>query len=170
MTATVVTPSGMPVGFGDEQVAELGMLFRGPVIAPGDATYDEVRGVVNLAVDRRPGLIVQCSGVADVIDGVRLARDRGLLLAVRAGGHNVAGHGTVDGGLVLDLRAMNGVWVDPVARTVRVQGGATWGDVDREAQVFGLAVPGGVVSTTGVAGLTLGRWHRVAAPPVGPGL
>jgi FAD/FMN-containing dehydrogenase len=156
MTATVVTPAGVPVGFSDEQVAELGLAFRGPVVAPGDATYDEVRRVVNLAVDRRPGLIVQCSGVADVIDGVRVARDRGLLLAVRAGGHNVAGHGTVDGGLVLDLRAMNGVWVDPVARTVRVQGGATWGDVDREGQVFGLAVPGGVVSTTGVAGLTLG--------------
>lgn len=156
MTATVVTPAGVPVGFSDEQVAELSLVFRGPVVAPGDATYDEVRRVVNLAVDRRPGLIVQCSGVADVIDGVRVARDRGLLLAVRAGGHNVAGHGTVDGGLVLDLRAMNGVWVDPVARTVRVQGGATWGDVDREGQVFGLAVPGGVVSTTGVAGLTLG--------------
>jgi FAD/FMN-containing dehydrogenase len=165
MTASVVTPAGVPVGFSDEQVAELGLLFRGPVVGPDDLAYDEVRRVVNLAIDRRPGLIVQCSGVADVIDGVRLARDRGLLLAVRAGGHNVAGHGTVDGGLVLDLRAMNGVWVDPVARTVRVQGGATWGDVDREAQVFGLAVPGGVVSTTGVAGLTLaggiGWLHRM---------
>ena len=165
MTASVVTPAGVPVGFSDEQVAELGLLFRGPVVGPADPAYDEVRQVVNLAIDRRPGLIVRCSGVADVIDGVKLARDRGLLLAVRAGGHNVAGHGTVDGGLMLDLRAMNGVWVDPVARTVRVQGGATWGDVDREAQVFGLAVPGGVVSTTGVAGLTLaggiGWLHRM---------
>ena len=164
MTATIATTADATVDVGDEQLAELGLLFRGRVIAPGDATYDEARRVVNLAIAHRPGLIVQCSGVADVIDGVRLARDRGLLLAVRAGGHNVAGHGSVDGGLVLDLRAMNGVWVDPVARTVRVQGGATWGDVDREAQVFGLAVPGGVVSTTGVAGLTLaggiGWLHR----------
>lgn len=156
MTAVLATPQGGAVDFSDQQLAELASLFRGPVVGPGDPAYDDVRRVVNLAIDRRPGLIVQCSGAADVIDGVGLARDRGLLLAVRAGGHNVAGHGTVDGGLVLDLRAMNGVWVDPVARTVRVQGGATWGDVDREAQVFGLAVPGGVVSTTGVAGLTLG--------------
>ena len=95
MTAVVATPDGVEVGFSDEQVAELGVLFRGSVVAPGDPAYDEVRRVVNLAIDRRPGLIVQCSGVADVIDGVRLARDRGLLLAVRAGGHNVAGHGTV---------------------------------------------------------------------------
>jgi len=165
MTASVATISRGNALFSDEQVAELGLLFRGPVVGPADPAYDEVRQVVNLAIDRRPGLIVRCSGVADVIDGVKLARDRGLLLAVRAGGHNVAGHGTVDGGLMLDLRAMNGVWVDPVARTVRVQGGATWGDVDREAQVFGLAVPGGVVSTTGVAGLTLaggiGWLHRM---------
>ncbi|HUP73445.1 MAG TPA: FAD-binding oxidoreductase [Acidimicrobiales bacterium] len=90
------------------------------------------------------------------MDCVKLARDQGLLLAVRGGGHHVAGHATVDGGLVLDMRDMNGVWVDPVTKTVRVQGGATWGQVDREAQVFGLAVPGGVVSTTGVGGLTLG--------------
>ena len=112
--------------------------------------------VENLAINRRPGLIIRCSGKADVIDGVNLAREHGLLLAVRAGGHHVAGHGTVDGGLVLDLRDMNGVWVDPANQTVRVQGGATWGQVDREAQIFGLAVPGGVVSTTGVGGLTLG--------------
>lgn len=156
MATSVTTTSGATVAFTDEQLAELGMVFRGPVVAPGDPEYDEVRGVVNQAIDRRPGLIVRCSGVADVVDGVRLADDRGLLLAVRAGGHNVAGHGTVEGGLVLDLRAMDGVWVDPVRKSVRVQGGATWGQVDRETQMFGLAVPGGVVSTTGVAGLTLG--------------
>ena len=164
MTASVATISGGSADFSDEQVAELGMLFRGPVVSPGDPEYDEVRAVVNRAIDRHPGLIIQCSGVADVIDGVTLARERGLLLAVRAGGHNVAGHGTVDGGLVLDLRAMDGVRVDPATRTVWVQGGATWGQVDRETQVFGLAVPGGVVSTTGVAGLTLaggiGWLHR----------
>jgi hypothetical protein len=156
MTASITTSSGGNADFSDEVLAELGMLFRGPIMGPEDPEYDEVRGVVNLAIDRHPGLIIQCSGAADVIDGVKLAHERGLLLAVRAGGHNVAGHGTVDGGLVLDLRAMNGVWVDPANKTVRVQGGATWGQVDRETQMFGLAVPGGVVSTTGVGGLTLG--------------
>lgn len=156
MSASVATiPSGM-VEFSDERLAELAMMFRGPVFAPGDPGYDESRAVENLAIDRRPGLIIRCSGEADVIDGINLARENGLLLAVRCGGHHVAGHGTVDGGLLLDLRDMNGVWVDPANQTVRVQGGATWGQVDREAQVFGLAVPGGVVSTTGVGGLTLG--------------
>ena len=150
------TAPGGTVDFSDEQLAELGMVFRGPIVGPGDPEYDEVRVVENLAINRRPGLIIRCSGEADVIDGVNLAREHGLLLAVRAGGHHVAGHGTVDGGLVLDLRHMNGVWVDPANQTVRVRGGATWGQVDRETQVFGLAVPGGAVSTTGVGGLTLG--------------
>jgi FAD/FMN-containing dehydrogenase len=154
-TSIATVPSGT-AGFSDEQLAELAMLFRGPVLVPGTPEYEESRPVENLAIDRHPGLIIRCSGEADVIDGVNLAREHGLLLAVRGGGHHVAGHGTVDGGLVLDMRDMNGVWVDPANKTVRVQGGATWGDVDREAQVFGLAVPGGVVSTTGVGGLTLG--------------
>lgn len=156
MSASVATVPSGAVGFSDEKLAELGMLFRGPIYAPGDPGYDESRTVENLAIDRHPGLIIRCSGEADVIDGVNLAREHELLLAVRGGGHHVAGHGTVDGGLVLDMRDMNGVWVDPVNKVVRVQGGATWGQVDREAQVFGLAVPGGVVSTTGVGGLTLG--------------
>jgi FAD/FMN-containing dehydrogenase len=156
MAASLATVPGGTVGFSDEQLAGLGMQFRGPIYGPGDPGYDEVRAVENLAIDRRPGLIIRCSGEADVIDGVNLAREHGLLLAIRGGGHHVAGHGTVDGGLVLDMRDMNGVWVDPANKTVRVQGGATWGQVDREAQVFGLAVPGGVVSTTGVGGLTLG--------------
>jgi FAD/FMN-containing dehydrogenase len=156
MAASLATVPGGTVEFSDEQLADLGMLFQGPIVGPGDAGYDEIRAVENLAIDRQPGLIVRCSGEADVMDGVNLARERGLLLAVRGGGHHVAGHGTVDGGLVLDMRDMNGVWVDPASRIVRVQGGATWGQVDREAQVFGLAVPGGVVSTTGVGGLTLG--------------
>jgi FAD/FMN-containing dehydrogenase len=156
MSASVASIQRGTVQFSDEQLAELAMLFRGPIYAPGDPGYDDRRSVENLAIDRRPGLIIRCSGEADVIDGVNLAREHGLLLAVRCGGHHVAGHGTVEGGLVLDLGDMNGVWVDPVNKTVRVQGGATWGQVDREAQVFGLAVPGGVVSTTGVGGLTLG--------------
>ena len=156
MAASLTTVPGGTVDFSDEQLVELGMLFRGPLVGPDDPSYDQIRVVENLAIDRRPGLIIRCSGEADVIDGVNLAREHGMLLAIRAGGHHVAGHGTVDGGLVLDLRDMNGVWVDPANKTVRVQGGATWGQVDRETQVFGLAVPGGVVSTTGVAGLTLG--------------
>jgi len=156
VSVSVASVSGGTVGFGDEELAELGMLFRGPIYAPGDPGYEEIRAVENLAIDRRPGLIIRCSGEADVIDGVNLAREHGLVLAIRGGGHHVAGHGTVDGGLVLDMRDMNGVWVDPSNKSVRVQGGATWGQVDRETQVFGLAVPGGVASTTGVGGLTLG--------------
>ena len=156
MSASVTAVPTGTVAFSDEELAELQMVFRGPIYVPGDAGYEDSRAVENLAIDRHPGLIIRCSGEADVIDGVNLAREHGLLLAVRCGGHHVAGHGTVDGGLVLDLRDINGVWVDPANKTVRVQGGATWGQVDREAQVFGLAVPGGVVSTTGVGGLTLG--------------
>jgi FAD/FMN-containing dehydrogenase len=132
------------------------MSFRGRLLAPQDDGYDEARVVQNALMDRRPGLIVQCSGTADVIDAVNLARERRLLTAVRGGGHSIAGYGACDDALMLDLSVMRGVWVDPGAGIVRVQGGATWGDVDRETQAFGLAVPGGVVSTTGVAGLTLG--------------
>jgi FAD/FMN-containing dehydrogenase len=129
--------------------------LRGPVIRPSDASYDDERRVQNGLIDRRPGLIVQASGNADVIAAVNLARDHGLLLSVRGGGHNVAGNAVNDGGIVVDLSHMTGIHVDPIARTAHVQGGATWADLDRETQVFGLATPGGVVSTTGVGGLTL---------------
>ena len=107
-------------------------------------------------IDRRPALVARCRGVADVVACVRFAAAHDLLLAVRGGGHNVAGFGTCDGGLVLDLSAMRGVRVDPERRTVRAEGGATWGDLDRETQLFGLAAPGGIHSKTGIAGLTLG--------------
>ena len=150
------TLSGEITELTDDQLAELRMTFRGRLLAPQDDGYDEARVVQNGLIDRRPGLIVQCSGTADVIDAVNLARRWRLLTAVRAGGHSIAGYGVCDDALMLDLSAMRGVWVDPGAQTVRVQGGATWGDADRETQAFGLAVPGGVVSTTGVAGLTLG--------------
>ncbi len=129
--------------------------LRGPVLRPGDDGYDGARTVWNALIDRSPAVIVQPTGAADVVDAVNFARDQGLLLSVKAGGHNVAGNAVNDGGLVIDLSGMRGVHVDPTTRTVRVQGGATWGDADRETQLFGLAVPGGVVSTTGVAGLTL---------------
>jgi FAD/FMN-containing dehydrogenase len=138
--------------------------LRGGCLSPGDAGYDAARRVWNGMIDRRPGLIARCAGAADVIDAVRFARAHDLLLAVRGGGHNVAGTAVCDGGLMLDLSPMRGVRVDPDGRRAWVQGGATWGDVDRETQAFGLAAPGGVVSTTGVAGLTLsgglGRLHR----------
>jgi FAD/FMN-containing dehydrogenase len=156
MALGLKTVSGETTELADEQLAELRMTFRGRLLAPQDDGYDQARVVQNGLVDRRPGLIVQCSGTADVIDAVNLARQHRLVTAVRAGGHSIAGYGVCDGGLMVDLLAMRGVWVDPDARVVRVQGGATWGDVDRESQAFGLAVPGGIVSTTGVAGLTLG--------------
>src|SRR5215204_3029624 len=101
MAASLTTVPGRTVDFTDEQLVELGMRFRGRLVGAGDPSYDRIRVVENLAVDRRPGLIIRCSGEADVIDGVNLAREHGMLLAVRAGGHHVAGHGTVDGGLVL---------------------------------------------------------------------
>jgi FAD/FMN-containing dehydrogenase len=129
--------------------------LRGSALTPGDPGYDDARSIWNALIDRRPALIVQCSGAADVVDAVNFAREQGLTLSIKAGGHNVAGNAVNDGGIVLDLSQMRGVTVDPAGGTVRVQGGATWGDCDRETQLFGLAVPGGVVSTTGVAGLTL---------------
>src|SRR6266536_4531097 len=128
---------------------------RGAVLRPGDQGYDDARAIWNGLIDRRPELIVQCTGTADVVDAVNFAREQNLLLSVKGGGHNVAGNAVNDGGLVIDLSLMNGVRVDPSTQTVRAQGGATWGDLDRETQLFGLAVPGGVVSTTGIAGLTL---------------
>jgi FAD/FMN-containing dehydrogenase len=140
----------------DEQaLAGLTQTVRGPVLMPDDPGYDEARAVWNGLIDRRPALIVQCSGAADVVDAVNFARKQGLTLSIKAGGHNVAGNAVNDGGIVLDLSQMNGVHVDPESRTVRAQGGATLGDLDRETQLFGLAVPVGVVSETGVAGLTL---------------
>ena len=139
----------------EETVQAFVASVRGPVLRPGDAGYDDARTIWNALIDRRPALIVQCTGAADVVDAVNFAREQNLLLSIKAGGHNVAGNAVNDGGLVIDLSQMNGVHVDPTTQTVRAQGGATWGDCDRETQLFGLAVPGGVVSPTGIAGLTL---------------
>jgi FAD/FMN-containing dehydrogenase len=138
-----------------QAVAGLRERVRGPLLTPGDPGYDEARSIWNGLIDRRPALIVLCTGAADVVDAVTFAREQELVLSIKAGAHNVAGNAVNDGGIVIDLSQMRGVHVDPTTRTVRVQGGATWGDCDRETQLFGLAVPGGVVSTTGVAGLTL---------------
>ena len=130
--------------------------LAGRVLVESAGEYEQARRVWNGLIDKRPAVIVQCSGVADVLEALRFARDHDLLVAVRGGGHNVAGFGTCDGGLVIDLSPLRGIRVDPAKRTVRAQAGVTWGDLDRETQAFGLAVPGGVVSTTGIAGLTLG--------------
>lgn len=131
-------------------------IFRGTVTAPGDAGYEAARRVYNAAIDRRPAAIVACAGVADVIAGVGFARERGLALAIRGGGHSAPGFGTCDGGLVLDLSGMKGVRVDPERGTARAEAGCTWGDLDRATHAYGLATPGGLISTTGIAGLTLG--------------
>ena len=129
---------------------------RGQVIQPDDQLYDAARAVWNGMIDRRPAAIVRCLGVADVMAAVRFARAHQLEIAVRGGGHNVAGFGTCEGGLVIDLGPMKGVQLDPTARTARAQAGLTWGELDRETQAFGLATTGGLVSTTGIAGFTLG--------------
>jgi FAD/FMN-containing dehydrogenase len=137
-------------------VEDLRTSMRGPVIEPNDANYDEVRQVWNGMIDRRPALIVRAQGTADVITAVNFARENGLAISVRGGGHSAAGTAVADGALMLDLSLMNGVHVDAKAKKARAQGGALWADFDRECQVYGLATTGGVVSTTGVGGLTLG--------------
>jgi FAD/FMN-containing dehydrogenase len=133
--------------------------LRGQLIQRGDAGYDEARALYNAMIDKRPLMIARCADVADVMDAVRFGRDNGLLTAVRGGGHNGPGLGSCDGGLVIDLGAMKGVRVDPTQRTVRVEPGCTQGDVDHATHAFGLAVPAGIVASTGVAGLTLGGGH-----------
>lgn len=143
------------VTLADEAVRAFSTGFRGPCLTAADPGYDDARIIWNGSADKRPAIIAQCSGAADVIDAVNFAREHDLLVAVRGGGHNVAGNAICDGGIVIDLSAMKGVHVDPVAKRARVAGGATLGDVDRETQAFGLAAPLGVVSLTGVAGLTL---------------
>jgi FAD/FMN-containing dehydrogenase len=130
--------------------------FSGRLLKPDYVAYDDARRVHNGMVDKRPALIAQCSGAADVIDAVKLARGLDLEVSVRGGGHNVAGRAAVEGGVMIDLAGMKGISVDVGRRTVRAQGGATWANLNRETQLHGLAVTGGVVSTTGIAGLTLG--------------
>jgi FAD/FMN-containing dehydrogenase len=130
--------------------------IRGKVIEPGDELYETARRVYNGMIDKKPRLIVRCANVADVVSSVNFARDNGLELAIRGGSHNVAGLASVNDGLVIDLSTMKGIRIDPVRHTVRAEGGCLWGDLDHATNQFGLAVPGGIISTTGVAGLTLG--------------
>ena len=137
-------------------IAELSARFSGVLLRPDQSGYDEVRRVHNGMIDRRPALIAGCVGNADIVDAVNFARTHGLELAVRGGGHNVAGRAVCDDGLMLDMSLMKGIHVDPVRRTARAQGGVTWREFNRETQAHGLATTGGVISTTGIAGLTLG--------------
>ncbi len=130
--------------------------FGGDLVRPGDAGYDDHRKVWNGSIDRRPALIARCRGVADVRAAVRFGREHDLVVAVRGGGHSFPGLSVCDDGMVIDLGPMRGIRVDPVARTVRAQAGVLLGELDRETQEFGLAVPAGIVTHTGLAGLTLG--------------
>ena len=155
MAISIATVDGGRTNVVESALEQFATTIRGDVLKPGDPRYGE-RPIFNAMHQRRPALIVRCTGTADVVDALTFARQHNLLVAVRGGGHSVAGHSSCDGGIVIDLTRMRGVDVDPEARTARVQGGALWRDVDRETQAFGLVVPGGVVSETGVAGLTLG--------------
>jgi FAD/FMN-containing dehydrogenase len=137
-------------------IDQIAPTLTGQLLRPSDAGYDEARRVHNGLIDKRPAIIVRCHGTADVADAVRLARALNLEIAVRGGGHNVGGRGTIDGGLMIDLAPMKGIHVDAAKRTARAQGGVLWKELNRETQLHGLATTGGVVGTTGIAGLTLG--------------
>jgi hypothetical protein len=159
LRGTALGSSGLKEGAIDDLRASL----QGPLLRLGEPGYDEARQIWNGMIDRRPAMIARCRGVADVIHAVNFARTHALLTSVRGGGHNVAGNAVCDGGLMIDLSLMRGVRVDPEARTARAEAGATWGEFDREAEAFGLATTGGQISTTGVAGLTLGGgWGHLA--------
>src|SRR5713226_2516340 len=152
----VVTAEGTDAILEEAAVEEFEASLHGPLLCPNDAGYDEARKVWNGMIDRRPALIARCAGVADVITAVNFARTHEVLVSVRGGGHNAPGNAVCQGGLMIDLAGMRSVRVDPIRRTARAEGGATWGDFDRETQAFGLATTGGSVSDTGIAGLTLG--------------
>jgi FAD/FMN-containing dehydrogenase len=152
----IVTSEGTDLFLEEATVEQFAAALRGPLLRAGDDGYDGARVVWNGMIDRRPALIARCAGVADVMASVRFARTHGLLLAVRGGGHNITGNAVCEGGLMIDLSPMKSVRVDPVKRIARAEAGLTWGEYNRETQAFGLASTGGVVSTTGIAGLTLG--------------
>jgi len=140
----------------EQAVNTFGAQLRGELIQPADPRYEDGRKVYNAMIDKRPALIARCADTADVINAVNFGRDNGLAVAVRGGGHNGPGLGTCDDGLVIDLSRMRGIRVDPSDKTVRVEGGCLWADVDHATHAFGLAVPSGILSSTGVGGLTLG--------------
>jgi hypothetical protein len=151
-----IQDSGTHAVVGEASLQELEEALRGELIRPSDAAYDEARAVWNGAIDKRPAAIVRCAGVADVRHAVEFARSQDLLVALRGGKHSLPGFSTCDGGIVIDLSGMKGMRVDPAARTAQAEGGLTWSEFDHEAQAFGLATTGGLISTTGIAGFTLG--------------
>ncbi len=152
----VVTTEGIDKILEEAVVEKFAAALRGVLLRPGDADYDKARVVWNGMIDRRPAMIARCAGVADVIEAVRFARAQKLLVSVKGGGHNITGNAVCEGGLMIDLSPMRGVRIDPVTRIAHAQAGLTWGEFNRETQALGLATTGGVVSTTGIAGLTLG--------------
>jgi FAD/FMN-containing dehydrogenase len=154
MTAKMM--QGIEIELERDALDDLRARLRGPLLFPGDPRYNEARSLWNAMIDRRPALIVRCLGVADVVTCVNFARERGLTLSIKGGGHNISGLAVCDGGLMLDMSLMRGVWVDPITRTARAQAGCLLGDVDCETQIHGLAAVLGFVSNTGIAGLTLG--------------
>jgi FAD/FMN-containing dehydrogenase len=153
----MMIPDQATAGFPPMSVVEaFQSRLHGQLVLPTDDNYEEARKVYNAMIDRRPGAIARCEGVDDVIHAVTFAREHGLSLAVRGGGHNGGGLGTCDNGLVIDLSPMKGIHIDPEQQTARVEGGCTWGDVDQATHAFGMATPSGIISSTGVGGLTLG--------------
>lgn len=156
MTGTGLLSSTDEMAADADKIKRFEAALRGYLIRPETASYDTARRVHNAMIDKRPALIVRCAGVSDVVNAVNFARENDLLLAIRGGGHNVAGTAVCDGGIVIDLSELKGIRVDPGQRTVRAEAGVTWGQLDHEAQSFGLGTTGGAVSTTGIAGLTLG--------------
>jgi FAD/FMN-containing dehydrogenase len=154
MDRHVISVTGKTVA--EETIHAFIVGVRGAVLRPGDDGYKAARAVFNAMIDKHPALIVRCAGTSDVIQGVTFARTHDLALSVRGGGHGVAGRAVCDGGVMLDLSPMTGIRVDPVRRTAEAQPGLTLGDLDRATQAYGLAVPLGIVSLTGIAGLTLG--------------
>lgn len=154
MTGSLTSTTGAPIA--DDKIAAFRSSLAGQAIAPGDPDYETARHIWNASIDRHPGLIVRCAGTDDVVRSVAFGRDNDILLAIRGGGHNVGGRALCDAGLVIDFSAMRAIEVDPAARVVRAQAGCTLGDLDQATHAHGLAVPVGVVSKTGIAGLTLG--------------
>jgi len=152
----VVTNTRENVTLAAATIAQLKSALRGELLGAGDEGYEAARKIHNAMIDKRPAIIARCAGTSDVIECVRFVRDRRLLMSVRGAGHNVAGSAICDGGLVVDLSRMKGIRIDPASHTARVEPGVTWGELNHDLQLFGLAATGGFVSTTGVAGLTLG--------------